>query len=358
MNFASDNAAPASPRIIAALAAANAGAVPSYGADPWSQRATALICDIFERDCAVFLVATGTAANALALSALTPPWGAVFCHEEAHIDADECGAPEFYTGGAKLVGIAGAAGKLSPNMLKNTLQRFPPGIQHHVQGATLSLSQATESGTVYNCAELAALTRVARDASLGVHMDGARFTNALLALGCTAAQMTWQAGIDVLSFGATKNGALACEAVVFFDKAKAANFPFLRKRGGHTVSKGRFLGAQMAAFLEGGHWLELARHANASAARLARGLAEVPGVRLAFPVEANEIFAIVPRHIEAAMQAAGVRYYPWASRSHLPGTAPGPDALCLRLVTSFATQSAEVDCLLAVMQDAANTQKS
>ena len=352
MNFASDNASGASEKILRALGAANAGPATAYGGDAFSSAAAVRLCEIFERDCAVHLVSTGTAANALALAALTPPWGAVFCHEEAHIGEDECGAPEFYTGGAKLVGVAGENGKLTPAALAATLKRFPRGVPHHVQGAALSLSQVTEAGTVYSRSELAALSAVARQAGLHVHMDGARFANALLALGCTPAEMTWKAGIDVLSFGATKNGALACEAVIFFDPAKAANFTFQRKRGGHTWSKGRFLGAQMAAYLEGNHWLETASHANACAARLAKGLAAIPGVRLAFPAEANEVFPIVPRAAETALRVAGAQIYEWVCRSVPPALRPGPGEVPLRLVTSFATQDAEIEALLAIVRQA------
>ena len=354
MNFASDNASGASDKILKALSAANAGPATAYGGDDWSQRATVRLSEIFERDCAVYLVATGTAANALALAALTPPWGAVFCHEEAHIGEDECGAPEFYTGGAKLVGIPGDNGKLTPAALATTLKRFPRGVPHHVQGAALSLSQATEAGTIYTCAEIAALSALAREASLHVHMDGARFANALLALGCTPAEMTWRAGVDALCFGATKNGALACEAVVFFDKDKAANFAFQRKRGGHTWSKGRFLGAQMDAYLEGDHWLALARHANAAATRLAQGLAGIHGVRLAFPAQANEVFPILPRAAEAAIKAAGARYYEWICRSVPLGLRPQLEETSLRLVTSFATTNSEIDAFVALVRKSCN----
>jgi threonine aldolase len=254
MDFASDNAWGAAPEILAALTAANSGPTPAYGADDWTARAERRLAEVFERDCAVFLVATGTAANALALAALAPPWGAIFCHETAHVADDECGAPEFYTAGAKLVGIPGAAGKIPEAGLGRALARYPRGLVKQVQPAALTLSQATECGTIYTCAEIAALADMAHAAGLGVHMDGARFANALVSLGCTAADMTWKAGVDVLSFGATKNGALACEAVVFFDPAQADDFAFRRKRGGHTLSKGRLLGAQMLAYLEGDHF--------------------------------------------------------------------------------------------------------
>ena len=348
MNFTSDNATGASQPILEAILAANGPALPSYGADPYSTAAAMRLNEIFERDCAVFLVATGTAANALALAAVTPPWGAVFCHEAAHVNEDECGAPEFFTGGAKLVGIAGDAGKITPDALAATLLRFPRGVMHHVQPGALTLSQATEAGTIYSCAEIAALAALAHEAGMAVHMDGARFANALVAQNATPAQMTWAAGVDVLSFGASKNGTLACEAVIFFDPARAKNFAFLRKRAGHTLSKGRLLGAQMQAYLAGDHWLGLARHANAAAARLAKGLAQIHGVRLLWPVQANEVFAILPARADAALRKAGAHYYPWHARVLPPPARPRPDEAFVRLVTSFATSGDEVAEFLAI----------
>jgi threonine aldolase len=218
-----------------------------------------------------------------------------------------------------------------------------------VQPAALSLSQLTESGTIYRLEELATLTALAHDAGLMVHMDGARFANALVGLGCTPAEMSWKAGIDVLSFGATKNGALACEAVIFFDPQKAANLPYLRKRSGHTLSKGRFLGAQMTAYLENRHWLHLAAAANGYAKRLAQGLAKVPGVRLPWPCEANEVFAILPRPTDAALKAGSAIYYPWKSRDFGPYCAPPAQAeVFIRLVTSFATTPGDIDRFLSI----------
>jgi threonine aldolase len=353
MNFASDNATGASPQVLAALAAANEGSAMPYGADPWTARAEAALSQVFERDCAVFLVATGTAANALALASLTPPWGAIFCHEEAHVIDDECGAPEFFSAGAKLVGLAGARGKIVPEAFSAALAAYPRGLVKQVQPAALTLTQATESGTLYAPAEIAALSRIAHAAGVGVHMDGARFANALVALGCTPADMTWKAGVDVLSFGATKNGALCCEAVVFFDRARAADFAYRRKRAGHTLSKGRFLGAQMAACLDGGHWLDLAARANGAARRLAEGLSSIPGVRLPWGCEANEVFAILPRRAETALQAAGARYYVWSARGLPAADRPGADEAFLRLVASFRTEAAEVDLLIATVAAAA-----
>ncbi len=230
MNFASDNVTGASPEILAALAAANQGAAMPYGADAITRRLEQRFADLFEHEVAVFPVATGTAANALALACLTPAFGAIYCHEEAHIATDECGAPEFFTGGAKLVTCPGEHGKLVPEALAPRIAGA--GIVHNVQPAVVSITQETEAGTVYQPAEIAALSALARAHGLALHMDGARFANAVVSLGCAPADITWRAGVDALSFGATKNGALAAEAVVFFDPKRAASFGFRRKRGG------------------------------------------------------------------------------------------------------------------------------
>ena len=348
MNFTSDNIAGASAKILQALVDGNAGAAAPYGMDPWTADAGAKLSGVFAREVASFLVATGTGSNALALAAIAPTGTAVFCHLEAHVIEDECGAPEFFTGGGKLVGIPGERGKITPAGLEATLARFPRGIVRQAQPAALSLSQVTEAGTLYTPAEIAALCDMAHAAGLVVHLDGARFANAVAALDVAPADITWRAGVDVLSFGATKNGAIACEAVVFFDADRAGDFLFRRKRGGHTVSKGRFLGIQMAAFLGDDHWLDLARHANCAAARLSRGLAAVPGVRLPWPTQANEVFPIVPAAVDEALKAAGGRYYPWTTRSLAGAEAPGPEERMLRLICAFDTPDAAVDEFVAV----------
>ena len=351
MDFASDNTSGASDRVMAALMAANGGAAMPYGVDPWTAAAEKALQEVFERDCAVFLVPTGTAANALALAALTPPHGAIFCHEDAHIANDECGAPEFYSAGAKLVGLSGGQGRISLETLKGALARFPRGLVKQVQPSALSLTQATECGTLYSLDELDALCAAAHEAGVRVHMDGARFANAIARLGCTPARMSWAAGVDVLSFGATKNGTFCCEAVIFFDKALAQDFAFRRKRGGHTLSKGRFLGVQMSAYLADGHWLDLARHANAMADRLSQGLAACPGVRLPWPCGANEVFAILPRAADSALKAAGALYYHWGSRGLTVDQAPGVDEVFVRLIPSFATQAQDVDRFVKILRE-------
>ncbi len=346
MNFVSDNIVGASPPIIAALSeAAAAGAEGTYGKDRWSIEAHRQLDALFGRKVTAFFLATGTAANALALQAITPPGQGVFCHETAHVIDDECGAPEFYIGSGKLVGIPGLAGKITADALRETLTRFPRGVVRQVPPAALSLSQATECGTAYTLAEIAALADTAHAAGLRVHLDGARFGNALVELGCTAAAMTWQAGVDVVSFGVTKTGALACEAVVFFDEALAAEAAVHRKRGGHTLSKSRLIGAQMTAALKDGHWLDLARQANAMARRLAEGLA-ARGLAMPWPRQANEVFVVLPPAIHAGLEARGAAYYPWDVTNIAPSERPADGAVLARLVCSFETSPGEVDAFL------------
>ncbi len=271
-------------------------------------------------------------------------------HEESHVHDDECGAPEFFAAGAKLVGIPGLAGKMTPEVFGETLARYPRGLVKASQPGALSLSQATEAGTLYTVAEIESLASLAHEAGIGVHMDGARFANAIVALNATPAEMTWRAGVDALSFGATKNGALACEAVLFFDPDRAAQFAFQRKRGGHTLSKGRFLGAQMEAYLTDGLWLINARRANAAASSLAEGLLRAPGVRRAWPTEVNEVFVVAPRVRAKAWRRAGAKFHDWPTRALASELAPGPEETLLRLVTSFETSRAEIDGLVAIAQ--------
>jgi threonine aldolase len=348
VNFSSDNGAGVAPQILDAIAASSRVQAPAYGSDAYSLRAEAMLGEVFEKPVKAFLVATGTGANALALSALAKPWEAIFCHEEAHVHDDECGAPEFFTGGAKLVGIPGLGGKITPDGLAETLERYPRGLVKSSQPGALTLSQATEAGTLYKIGEISALAELAHRSGVSVHMDGARFANALVALGASPAEMTWRAGVDVLSFGATKNGALACEAVVFFDPAKAEEFTYLRKRGGHTLSKGRFLGAQMEAYLADGLWLELATRANAAAQKLADGLIGAPGIRPAWPTEANEVFVIAPTGRAERWQAEGARFYAWPTRAIANSLAPREGETLYRFVTSFETRDEDIAAMIAL----------
>jgi threonine aldolase len=339
MNFNSDNVVGASPEILAALAAANRDPVASYGEDPITARVAAAFAKLFERKVAVFPVATGTAANALALAAAAPPWGSVYCHREAHVAVDECGAPEFYTGGAKLELLDGSDAKLQPDVLASALANGGKGVVHHVQPAAVTVSQATECGAVYRPAELAALAKIAHDHGCAFHVDGARFANALVTLGCSAADATWRAGVDILSFGATKNGALAAEAIIVFDDKLAETIAFRRKRAGHLFSKMRFLSAQLEAYLADDLWLRNARHANAMAARLADGLGRLAnrGVTLMHPVEANELFARLPATVNASLTADGFLFHAWGD----------PKDGVVRLVTSWCTEPKDVEAMIA-----------
>lgn len=334
-NFASDNVSGASPEIVAALAAAAEAEAMPYGDDDWSTRVEGACAELFETEVAVFPVATGTAANALALAALTPPHGAIYCHPGSHAYVDECGAPEFYSGGAKMVTVGGSDGKIAAADLAALLADARPHGVHNVRPAALTVSQATEAGTAYSVDELAALAEVAHAAGMGVHMDGARFANALVHQQLSPAAATWRCGVDVLSFGATKNGALAAEAVIFFRRELAHEFGERRKRGGHLLSKMRFISAQLDAYLADDLWLRNARAANRAAARLADGLAAIAGARLVHPVEANEVFAVLPETVIDALEGDGFGFYRMGG------------AGVIRLVASFNTADADVDAFLA-----------
>jgi threonine aldolase len=335
-NFKSDNVAPVCAPIMAAINAANVGAAASYGADDLTQALQGVASEVFGRQVAIFPLATGTAANALALSHLVPPYGAVYCHDAAHIVTDECGAPEFFTGGAKMLGLATADGKLRASQIASAIAFAEDMGVHHVKPAAVSLTQATEWGTVYALSELAELAALAKRHSLPLHMDGARFANAVAHLSCTPAEATWKNGVDVLSLGATKNGALCAEAVVFFDPARAHDFERRRKRAGHLWSKLRFVSAQLLAYFENGLWLENARHANAMATGLAEGLRATRDATLLQSVDANEVFVALPEASVAALEQRGFGFYRW------PLCTP-PNGVAIRLVTSYATPRAAVE---------------
>ena len=336
MHFSSDNATGVAPEIMAALAEANAGPAMAYGNDEITARAEAALADLFECELVAFPVATGTAANALALSVLTPPYGLVYCHRHAHIEEDECGAPELFSGGAKLHLLEGPHARFDADTLAEALAAAGPGVEHHPQPAAVSLTQASEAGTVYSLEETAAIAEVAHGHGLHVHMDGARFANAVAHLGCTPAEASWRAGVDVLSFGATKNGAMAAEAVLFFKPELAADFRYRRKRGGHLFSKMRFISAQLLAYLEGDLWLTNARHANAMARRLSDGLAALPGVSIRHATEANMVFAEVPDSLRDGLAARGFGFFIYPDEA-------GP---VVRLVTAFNSTPEDVDALL------------
>jgi len=351
MNFASDNAYGVAPEIMEALVAANTGTAASYGADTETERCEKQLSALFERPVESLLVSTGSAANSIALSAYVAPYGAVLCHAEAHIMTDECGAAEFYAGGAELIGLPGEGAKIDPDHLACYLGRYGFGDQHSVQPHILSLTQATECGCVYTLDEIAALAEIAHRHGMKVHMDGARFANALVRLGCTAADMTWKAGGDVLSFGATKNGAMAAEAIVIFtegDEARARrqDLVFRRKRGGHLLSKGRYLGAQMSAYLADDRWLAMARAANDKAQCLADGLSAVPGVTHAWPTEANEVFLVMPEALKQALFAKGAYFYDWPGTWPAGSSTAAPNHALVRRVCAFNPPDADIEAII------------
>ncbi|MCR9126656.1 MAG: beta-eliminating lyase-related protein [Rhodobacteraceae bacterium] len=349
MFFASDNAGPAHPSVIDAVVAANTGYAAAYGSDPHMETLRTRLRTLFEApDAAVYLVATGTAANALALATLGQPWQTIFCTPVAHIFEDECNAPEFFSGGTKLTQIAGSD-KMDPATLAAVVATQEMRGVHSPQRGPLSLTQATEKGQVYTCDELAALTSVARAHDLPVHMDGARFANALVKLGCSAAEMTWKAGIDAVSFGGTKNGLMGAEAVIFFDPAHAWEFELRRKRAAHLFSKHRYLSAQIAAYLENDLWLRLAADANARATRLA-ALLQRAGARLTAAPDANMVFAELPRATHAALKSGGAQYHLWS------GTLEGDDPaapLEARFVCDWSLPDAELARFAALLDTVA-----
>lgn len=306
MRFFSDNAASVHPAVMEAMARANSVDT-AYDGDAISKSLDALMSDLFETDVTAIWAATGTAANSLALASLCPPYGSILCHKDAHIQNDECGAPEFYTHGAKLALIEGEGAKVTADALKAKLATTPGGV-HWAQPHALSITNATEYGRTYTPDEVAALGEIAKAHGLGFHMDGARFANAVATIGCSPADVTWRAGVDVLSFGFTKNGGMAAECLVYFDKAKAAGVVERRKRAGHLLSKGRYLAAQIVALVENDRWLTNARAANAGAQRLAAAC----GARLLHAVEANEVFARMTADEAARLRAQGFDFYDWA----------------------------------------------
>ncbi len=334
MNFTSDNCHGAWPEILAALPEAALGAAASYGGDAVTARVTSRLSEIFEREVAVHPVISGTAANALALATLVPPHGAVICHADSHIAVDECGAPEFFTHGAKLIGLQGEDAKLTPDAVEAALAHFQKGFVHHAQPLAISITEPTERGTVYTPKEVAALSALARRHGMRMHMDGARFANAVAHLGCKPADVTWRAGVDVLSFGATKAGAIGAEAVIFFNPSDVRDFEYRRKKGGHLMSKMRFVSAQLEAYLAQDRWLLRAADANARAKRLGDGLARLKGAQLAHPVETNAVFVRLPNATVARLRAEGASFYDW--------TPPEEHQTLIRLVTAFATPDADV----------------
>ena len=348
MNFSSDNWAGAAPQIIAALADEAGHYGGAYATSDTDARVEKRFCEIFDRDVAVFLVGTGTAANGLALAAVSRPGGIVLCHTDSHIEIDECGGVALQADGARLRLIGGSNGKMQPEDLAAAIEVFPHGKVHAGQLTSVSLTQATEAGTVYAIDHIRALSDIAHEHGLAVHMDGARFANALVHLGVTPGEMTWKAGIDLVSFGGTKNGCIAAEALVVFNPDFAAQLPYLRMRAGHLFSKSRFLSAQFEAYLADGLWLKLAGNANAMADRLRAGLGASNRARLAWPTPANEVFAIFSTEQAKRLRAAGATFYDWTiSDQDTLGLSDGEGVF--RLITSFATSADDVDRILDVL---------
>ena len=335
VSFCSDNEAPVAPQILESLLEANNGFARSYGEDDLTSQLTGAFSELFECDVEVFPVTTGTAANALALGHITPPYGAIYCTPQAHILVDECGAPGFFSGGASIVSVDSIHGKIDADYLQNLLKNWGAHGDHEPRPSTLSITQTTEVGTLYKMQEVNRLSELVKGHGMLLHMDGARFANAVSSLGCSPADATWRAGVDVLSFGATKNGGMAAEAVVFFRKESAREFGRQRMRGGHLLSKMRYVSAQLLAYLHNGLWLELASRANASARYLRDGLGELPGVHIAYEVEGNAVFACLPVEMLEGLISEGFLFHRW----------PGESGL-VRLMCSYSHQKEDIDTFI------------
>ena len=335
INFRSDNEAPVAPEIMAAISSVNHGSAYSYGADVVSGQLSQKFSRLFECDVLVFPVATGTAANALALGHVTPPYGAIYCGEQAHVFVDECGAAGFYAGGAMIRTLTDVEGKITPEVFAQALSDYGAHGDHEAQPAALTVAQTTECGTLYKPDELSALAKIAKQHGMVLHMDGARFANAVSALGCAPADITWRVGVDVLSFGATKNGALAAEAVIFFRPNLAIEFGRQRMRGGHLLSKMRYVSAQLTAYIEDSLWLSLASRANYAAQQLANGLSKLRGVEMCYPVEGNAVFACLPEVMIEGLIEDGFLFHRWPGRKGM-----------VRLMCPYTLSEQDIDCFL------------
>ena len=347
MFFASDNWAGAHSKIADRLLAESGGFASAYGTSDLDQRVEAKFAEIFEREVAVFFVATGTAANSLSLASVQKPGGISFCHSEAHVAEDECGAPDFFSG-ARLATVEGALGKIDPTALATKIARFPQDAVHHGRAAAVTITQATEIGTVYSLAEIDAIAAISKANGLPLHMDGARFANALVALDTSPAEMTWKRGVDMLSFGGTKNGCWCAEAILLFNPEQAKEMHFIRKRAAQLFSKSRFIAAQFDGYFQDGLWLDLARHSNGMADRLRAGIEKAPAARLAWPTISNEVFAIVAKSAAKAAEDRGAKFYEWPIPESQPELV-GEDETLVRLVTSFATTETDATNFLACL---------
>jgi len=335
--FASDNVTGACPEVMDAVVDANSGIATSYGDDEWSSRLQTKLSEIFETDVEVFLAVSGTASNALALSSLAPVFGKIYCHELSHINTDECGAPEFFTGGAKLIPMRSSNGRIKANELAETIRGS--GNVHVTQPSVVSITQSCETGTVYQLDEIKAISKIARKHKMSVHMDGARFANALASLDVSPAEMTWKSGVDVLTLGGTKNGCLAAEAIIFFKPDMVGNFPYLHKRSGQLLSKMRFISSQLEAYVTDDLWIRNAQHSNSMAKILSEGLNAFSNIELAYPTQSNEVFVNLPRELIDYLNNAGYDI----NEEELDGKA-------VRFVTAWNSELKDVDRLLEVIK--------
>ena len=337
VKFASDNVTGACPEVLNALLKDNEDDKTPYGNDELSKNLQNKFSEIFEKEVIVFPTASGTAANALALSTMTPSFGNIYCHRLSHINVDECGAPEFYTGGAKLVNLEGNNGKIIAEELDNNISG--KGVVHHTQPSSVSITQLCETGVAYNLDEIKKISEITHKHDLNIHMDGARFANALVSLNCTPAEMTWKSGIDVLSFGATKNGCLAAEAIIFFKPELVGNLAFLMKRAGHLLSKMRFVSAQLDAYISNEVWLKNAKHANAMGKKLSQGLLKHKNIELAYPTDANEVFVKIPKKIIDQFNSNGYKINDeeWENKA-------------VRLVAAWNTDPSDVNSFLNIIK--------
>ncbi len=340
-HFASDNYAGICPEAFRAMVEANQAHEVSYGDDTWTTKAADLLRDIFETNCEVFFVFNGTSANSLSLASLCQSYHSILCHEIAHVEGSECGAPEFFANGTKVLLLPGERGKIDPRSIERAVNKRTD--IHYPKPRALSLTQATEVGTIYSLAELQELVSVARRFDLRIQMDGARFANAVASLGVTPKEITWKAGVDVLCFGGTKNGIAVGEAVVFFNLEAAREFDYRCKQGGQLASKMRFLSAPWVGMLQDGAWLRHAAHANAMARRLEAGIRTIPGVSVAYPVESNAVFARIPDRVVAGLHDRGWHFY-----THVGGWEES------RLMCSWDTTQEDVDGFAADMRALAN----
>ena len=348
MNFASDNWSGVAPEISRSLITNATGPSVAYGAGELEKKVISKFCELFETEVGVFFVGTGTIANSLSLGALSKPGGISLCHREAHLIEDECGAPELFSGGGRLIGIDGEMGKMDPENITNAVNRFDPNFVHYGQAGAISLTQSTEVGTVYSPDEIQTISQIAKSNNLPIHMDGSRFANALVYLDITPAQMTWKSGIDILSFGGTKNGCWCAEAIILFDLKLADQMAYIHKRAGQLYSKTRFIAAQYEGYFENDLWLKLAGHANNMAKKLRAGVNNSANARLGWPTQTNETFCILPDHIAKSLEEIGAKFYKWNAPASL-AKKPKVEENLYRFVTSFDTSIEEVNKVLALI---------